>query len=61
MQTIVSFTQNDEEVFVHTFTGIGNIGNQPNSGNSTPKIVTCLVIVNSIHVMPGEVGPHFSI
>ena len=63
MQTIIPFTHDDEEVFIHTLIGIKNTGNQPNNGNPIPKIVTCffplLAIVNPIHIIPSEVGLYF--
>jgi len=63
VQTIVPFTQDNKEVFVHTLIRIRGIGNQPNCGDLTPKVITLfltfLTIINLVYVMASKVGPYF--
>ena len=65
MQTIVPFTRDDEEVFIRTLIGLGNVRDRSNGRDLTFKIVTyflpLLAIVNPIYIMVGEIGPHFMV
>ena len=65
MQTIMPFTRDDEEVFVHTLIRLGNARNQPNRRDSTLKVITrffpLLEIINPIYVMSLKVSSHFPV
>ena len=65
MQFIMPISRDDKEVLVHTLAWIKQTGDWPNGRDPTFEVVfslhPLLAVVHPIHIVPCEVGPHFSI